>query len=85
MNPNMNLKEKLLACIEDMSQAEQELLLASLTATNGNEVMSMSHEERTEVKDSLVYLAFAALENDVPPKVVFDGAFHLFNQLSNSR
>lgn len=43
----------------------------------------MSQEEIVDAKDNLAYLAFAALENDVPPKVVFNGAFRIWNQLYN--
>lgn len=88
MDTNMNLNKELLARIEDMSQAEQELLLASLTAKETNEnVLSLLNVglkvdgDMNSVKDDLIFLALSALENDVPPMTVFHGTYSLFQAM----
>jgi hypothetical protein len=88
MDTNMNLNKELLARIEDMSQAEQELLLASLTAKESNEnVLSLLNVglkvdgDMNVVKDDLIFLALSALENDVPPMTVFQGTYSLFQAM----
>lgn len=80
----MTLFNELQGRIKDMSQAEQKLLLARLTA---NEPLidfmpsNTSLDEMEEQKDNLAYLAFAAIDNDVPKEVVINGAFHIFCNL----
>ena len=80
----MTLFNELQGRIKDMSQAEQKLLLARLTANEPTiDYMPADSlpDELEEQKDNLAYLAFAAIDNDVPKEVVINGAFHIFCNL----
>ena len=80
----MTLLNELQGRIKDMSQAEQKLLLARLTAKEPIiDYMPTDSlpDELEEQKDNLAYLAFAAIDNDVPKEVVINGAFHIFCSL----